>query len=88
MSPTYSVMAEVEATDLFEDESINWQYCVKHASFTHNDADVCEFIIHSGNGEFVENVVKEMKDFGCTQSFIEAYKDAAQRGVIRVMFWA
>lgn len=84
--PHFTEMAEIDATDLFEDESINWQYCMCHATFAHKEE--CEFIIHAGDEEFVEYIVKEMEDFGCTKDFITAYKKAAAEGAIRVLFWA
>ena len=84
--PHYTQMAEIEASDFFEDESVNWQYCMCHATFVHKEA--CEFIIHSGDYEFVTSRCREMKEFGCTEDFIKAYKHAAEQGAIRVLFWA
>ena len=37
----FTIMAEVDATDLFKDEGVNWKYCKKHATFTHQ-AGECE----------------------------------------------
>jgi hypothetical protein len=84
--PHFTTVAEIEASDLFEDESINWKYCRCHATFSHKEA--CEFIIHSGDPEFVENTVDEMVSFGCTKDFIESYKLAAASGAVRVLFWS
>lgn len=84
--PHYTQIADIEATEFFEDESINWRYCMCHATFSHREA--CEFIIHAGDPEFVENRVDEMKDFGCTEDFIKAYVGAAAAGAVRVLFWS
>lgn len=50
--------------------------------------EACEFIIHSGDKEFVSNRAAEMLKYGCTQDFITAYVVAAASGAIRVLFWA
>lgn len=70
----------------------NWMYCNEHATFSHREA--CEFILHIGIDPNVEagdehwrHVVDEMKTFGCTQEFIQAYLDAKDAGAMRVMFW-
>ena len=86
VSPHFTTMAEVNADSYFEDESVNWKYCMCHATFSHKEA--CEFIIHSGDNDFVEHKVEEMKEFGCTEDFINAYKMAAASGAIRVLFWS
>lgn len=87
---SYTVMLEVDASEFFEDESIDWQYCVKHATFRHKDDDVCEFVLHIGsdeNGDHYKIVVDQMTEFGCTPGFIEVYKAAAQEGAVRVLFY-
>jgi hypothetical protein len=86
IQPDFTVTAEVEAIGLFEDENVNWRFCMEHATFTHKDA--CEFIIHCGDSEFVTNVIEGMKVFGCTKEFIAAYKLAADSGAVRVLFYA
>lgn len=83
--PHFTTMAEVDATDLFKDESINWHYCNEMATFSHREA--CEFIIHSGDNDFVERKIKEMKSFDCTEEFINAYRVAAASGAIRILFY-
>lgn len=81
-----SQIAEIDATDLFEGENINWQYCMQHATFSHKEA--CEFIIHIGDDEFIANCIQEMQEFGCTEDFIRAYREAKATGAWRVLFWA
>lgn len=84
--PHFTELAEIDATEFFEDESVNWQYCMCHATFSHKEA--CEFIIHSGDAEFVNHRSEEMKEFGCTKDFIDAYRKAAKQGAIRILFYA
>jgi hypothetical protein len=40
----FSVLAEVDASSLFDGESTNWKYCIARATFVHRDEDACEFI--------------------------------------------
>ena len=90
---TFSILSEVDATELFEGDNINWKYCVEHATFVHQDDDACEFILHIG-GEaessddvsYAETVIAEMKEYGCTPAFIEAYTEARDAGALRVLF--
>ena len=83
--PHFTTMAEVEASEFFPDENVNWNYCMEHATFSHRDA--CEFIIHSGDPEFVKHTATQMKNFGCTPAFRDAYLLAAASGAIRVLFY-
>lgn len=93
MKTEFSVLADVEADDLFQDENVNWKYCMEHATFVHKGA--CEFILHIG-GEaessddvsYAENTMAEMRKFGCTPEFIAAYRDARDAGAMRVLFHA
>ena len=81
----FEVMAEVEASEFFEDESVNWRYCKEQAAFSHRHA--CEFILHCGNDVFTKRTVEDMKAFGCTTNFIDAYIAAAAAGATRVLFY-
>lgn len=81
----FTTMCEVEASEFFPDEGVNWKYCMEHATFVHKDA--CEFIIHCGDGEFTNNTAERMMNYGCTKEFIAAYKLAAASGAVRVMFY-
>lgn len=83
--PHFTTMAEIEASAFFPDENVNWKYCVEHATFAHRDA--CEFIIHAGETDYVHNKAEQMKNFGCTPAFIDAYLLAAASGAIRVLFY-
>jgi hypothetical protein len=88
---TFSVLAEVNATDLFKDDNINWKYCVEHATFAHKDNDACEFILHIGGGpgseHHADTIIAEMKEYGCTPAFIDAYTEVRDAGAIRVLFY-
>lgn len=89
---TFTVMVEIEAGDYFENDSINWQYCMQNATFQHRDDDACEFILHVGSdhdtdGSYYENAIERMEAFGCTKDFVDAYRAAAEEGAIRVLFY-
>jgi hypothetical protein len=88
---TVSVMVEIGASELFENENVNWQYCMKHATFSHKEA--CEFILHIGDKDcyeksHAERTLEEMRDFGCTVEFIRCYEEAVKMGATRVLFYA
>ena len=89
---TFSVLAEVDASDFFAEESVNWKYCVEHATFVHKDDDACEFILHIGGGpgseSYADDTIAEMKAYGCTSAFIDAYTEARDAGALRVLFQA
>ena len=91
MNTTFSVLAAVEASALFAGENINWKYCVAHATFIHRDEDACEFILHIGGEPEGENhaddIIAEMKEYGCTPAFIDAYTEARDAGALRVLFY-
>lgn len=88
----FSVLADVDATDFFVDaegdESVNWDWCVANATFSHKDA--CEFVVHIGDAaaSMEASVVESMKEAGCTEDFINAYQSAARAGAMRVLFHA
>ena len=79
---TFSVLAEIEASDFFDDENMNRKYCKEHSV----SDGTSEFILHSYSGIMV-HVSEEMRAYGCTNSFIEAYLQAAAMGVERVLFY-
>lgn len=88
-----SVLVEVDATELFgsSDDNPNWRFCNERASFSHKEA--CEFIVHVGEnpdreGSYFQLKVAEMREFGCTEDFIEAYTVAKKLGAERVLFHA
>ena len=87
---TMSKLAEIDASDFFEDESVNWLWCTKFATFEHREA--CEFVVHIGNADddldYAKSKVEQMRSFGCTADFITAYQEAAAAGAVRVMFYA
>jgi hypothetical protein len=89
---TFSVLAEVEASGLFDGESIDWKYCKERATFVHRDDDACEFILHIGGApgseSYADDTIAEMKAYGCTPAFIDAYTEARDAGAVRVLFHA
>jgi hypothetical protein len=89
---TFGILAEFDATDLLDENNVNWRYCVEHATFVHQDDDACEFILHIGGGPGSENhadtVIEEMKKYGCTPAFIDAYTEARDAGALRVLLHA
>ena len=92
MSATFSVVAEVDASALFAGDSLNWKYCKEHATFVHRDEDACEFILHIGGGpgseSYADTIITQMKEYGCTPAFIDAYTKARGAGALRVLFHA
>lgn len=82
-----SVLIEIEASAFFEDEGVNWKWCKDNANFAHREA--CEFIVHVGDSQddYAKNIIANMQKSGCTADFIQAYKDAAAAGAMRVLFY-
>lgn len=80
-------LVEIEADELFEDENVNWKYCMNHATFTHKEA--CEFIFSiAEEDEYFELDVTNMKEQGCTSAFINSLKQARSHGAKYVLFYA
>jgi hypothetical protein len=50
------------------------------------------FILHIGGGrgseDHADNTIAEMKEYGCTPAFIEAYAEARNAGALSVLFHA
>jgi len=88
----FSLLADIYASDLLEDENVNWRYCKKHATFVHVDGDACEFILHiggpPGSESYATNVIDDMRKYGCTPEFIQVYADARDAGALHVLFHA
>ena len=91
-SKVFSVLVEINATNFFKDDNINWTYCVERATFAHKDDDACEFILHiggePGSENYADDTIAEMKAYGCTPAFIDAYTEARDAGALRVLFHA
>ena len=86
-----AILVQIDATDLFENENANWQWCVDNATFAHHDA--CEFIVHIGHEPDADDspfrrTVARMADFGCTDEFLLACREAAGLGASWVLFYA
>jgi hypothetical protein len=85
----------INAIDLFGGDdyytNVNWQYCQSRSTFVHRCC--CEFAIHVGSDiddpdSTFNCVVREMIVFGCTQEFIDLYREAAFSGAVYVFFAA
>lgn len=81
-----SIVIEIEAAELFENENVNWDYCVSQASLLANDA--CEFMMYVSEPDVLDECVENMILFGCTDSFVKAYKYAASVGANYILFYA
>ena len=86
---TFKIIAEIEASEFFYDESTNWQYCKEFAVFSHIDA--CEFIfpcVSNGGDDSISITRSEkMKKYGCTIPFIDAYLHASAMGANWILFY-
>lgn len=88
---TFTVTAEIDATELFENENVNWKFCIQEATFSHREA--CEFVLHYGEREdddppYGERYAERMREAGCTDEFVQAFLDAGRAGAVRVLFYA
>jgi hypothetical protein len=98
MDMKFTILAEVDATDLFDgDESNpNWVFCMgenetgeSNVTFSHKSA--CEFILHIYGYENEDSHQKEkvrMRMAGCTLEFIKAYEEARIAGARSILFYA
>jgi len=82
----FIIAAEVDATEMFGDESVDWQYCMAHATFSHTNA--CEFMFHCAEQAYAESKQRDMKAAGCSAEFMAAYREAAESGATWVIFYA
>ena len=82
----FTITKQVDASELFGDDNINWHYCEQNATMAH--ANACEFILHLGDDkDFQEHIIEEMQAFGCTQDFIDEYRKAMQQRVSDILFY-
>ena len=79
-------MVEVDAAQLFADESKDWEFCKEFATYSHYEA--CEFILHIGPKDYSDHRIKEMEEFGCSAGLINAYKAARESWATNVLFYA
>lgn len=91
----FSSLAEVDASEFFmADDSHEWDWCFSNATFAHKEA--CEFVVHigdpseilKGNDTLFEHNIESMKKYGCSQKFIDLYREAKEAGATRVLFYA
>lgn len=91
-----SKLAEVDSTDLFgefktghiykNNYNNNHNYCYEFSIFSTKYDD--DFILHIGeDSKYYEETLERMKVYGCSEDFIEAYKQAKEAGAIRVLFY-
>lgn len=82
------LIAEFDASELFDNENDSWKFALKHAEFQHNE-DVCEFMFYIG-GEtkaFLDRIGMH-SDAGCPQDLISYLKYARDIGAKWAMFYA
>ena len=74
------IMLDVDATDLFANESPDWNYCIEQAPFSHKEA--CEFMLYIGyeDDETFEDRLHEMREYDeVSDKLIELMKIARQQ---------
>ena len=83
------IILDVDATDLFANESPDWNYCVEQAPFSHIEA--CEFMLYIGyeDDETFEERLREMHAYdGVSDNLIELMKIARQKKAVWLMLHA
>jgi hypothetical protein len=86
-------VAEVDGTRYFgeeEESSPNKSFCVRYAAFQHTSA--CEFMLFVGgddpnNSDSFLSTLKKMEESGCTQDFIDVYKEAREQKAIWLLLY-
>ena len=79
-------LLDVDASDLFEDESPDWKYCIEHATFSHREA--CEFMLYIGDDTSAEVLRAHMSTNGCSQDFLALVELATKRKAVWLMLHA
>lgn len=85
------LLLDVDASELFEDESRDWQYCVKHAPWQRPDQAVCEFIIYIGwedGDQYSDDLCHRMKEFGCSVELLALIELAREKRAVWLMLHA
>jgi len=85
-SPEELRLLDVDATDLFEDESPDWKYCIEYAAFSHREA--CEFMLYIGDTKNAEVLRAHMNTSGCSQDFLALVELATNRKAVWLMLHA
>ena len=83
------LVLDVDASDLFEDESPDWHFCMERASFVHNDA--CEFMLYIGfeDEETFEDRLRDMLVYDeCSEDLLELMRTARVRGATWILLHA
>jgi hypothetical protein len=88
---SFSILTEVNWDFVDGDDDPDWKYLNEHATFSHREA--CEFIVHIGSDpeeedSYAKNKMEHMRAQGCSDLLIEAYREAANHGAMRILFWA
>lgn len=70
------LVLDVDASGLFENESVDWKYCVERASFQHSEA--CEFLLHvPADEESLEEQLREMIAYDeCSEDLVDVFRAA------------
>jgi hypothetical protein len=83
------LIIDVDVTQLFEGESLDWKYCVDNAPWQHNEA--CEFLLYTWRDDsevyFVEKI-REMTEYGCSEDLIALVQMARKRHAAWLMLHA
>lgn len=77
---------EIDASEFFNNESANWKWCVKYASFSNRE--LLEFIVCCDSLTETNRMVESMKILGCTYDFIDAFVSANEKGARMVLFYS
>ena len=81
-------MAEIDAHELFEDDSFDWKYCMNFATFHHADNDSCEFILYlSKDNEIFKETVENMKECGCSEEFMDTCMEVKNKNIEFILFY-
>jgi hypothetical protein len=70
------LVLDIDASDLFENDSLDWQYCIEHAAFSHREA--CEFLLHvPSDEEALEELLREMIAYDdCSEDLVDLVRAA------------
>jgi arylamine N-acetyltransferase len=85
------LLLDVDATELFDGESRDWQYCVEHAPWQRPDEAVCEFMLYTWRddaGQYFTENIRAMTKYGCSKDLIALVRLARERHAAWLMLHA
>jgi len=70
------LVLDIDVSDLFEDESADYQFCLERAAFSHSEA--CEFLVHVPSDEdALEELLREMIAYdNCSENLVDLVRAA------------